>query len=335
MNSFSPFICGISGLNISPKEEEFIRLYKPWGVILFARNCIQRHQLIDLTKKLKDISHNHIPIIIDQEGGRVGRLKFIKNLYPASIFGDIYIKSKNLGREALGLQCKIIANELKSLGINTNTVPVLDIPQFNESGVIGNRAFSRDINIASDLGKIVIETYKSMGILTIIKHIPGHGRAEVDSHHKLPVVNSDLNELKENDFYPFLKGNHSHLAMTTHIVYSQIDNKNPATLSKKVIDKIIRGHIDFKGLLMTDDLSMKALKGDLGDLAKQSIDAGCNLVLHCNGNLDEMVKIAESLKNNVDNITLKNELKNVMDTKVNIDINEASSKLKTIIDDNI
>ena len=251
MNNFLPFICGISSLDVSLEEEDFIRSYKPWGIILFSRNCIERQQLINLTRKLKDITHKHIPIIIDQEGGRVCRLKFIENLYPASIFGSIYIKDKKLGLEALSLQCKVIASELKSLGINTNTVPVLDIPQFNESGVIGDRAFSKDMNIASDLGNFVIELYKSMGILTVMKHIPGHGRAEVDSHYKLPTVNSNLNELKKNDFYPFLRCNHAHLAMTSHIVYSQIDNKNPATLSKTVINKVIREHINFKGLLMT------------------------------------------------------------------------------------
>lgn len=333
MNKFSPFITGLAGSSLSNNEIDFIKTFQPWGIILFARNCHTINQVKSLTQSIKEITNVHYPILIDQEGGRVIRFQYNKKtkLYPASIFGDIHKVNNNSAKEALSLQCKIISTELKNMGININTIPVLDLPQANESGVIGDRAFSSDKHIVSELGNNVIDSCISMGVLPVIKHIPGHGRAVVDSHLKLPVVKDLLQDLEKTDFYPFIKCNKALIAMTAHIIYSEIDNKLPITISKIGIKEIIRNLINFNGLLMTDDLSMKALSGEIGDLAIRSIKAGCNLVLHCNGNLNEMIKIGETLSLNTEQIEMDNKINQIISTEVDYDLDESRSKLDDII----
>ena len=333
MNKFSPFICGLSGTSLNDNEVDFIKTFKPWGVILFARNCQNIKQIKSLTQSIKEITSDHFPILIDQEGGRVVRFQYHKKmkLYSASVFGDIYKINTSFAKEALSLQCEIISSELKDLGININTIPVLDLPQINESGVIGDRAFSSDKHMISELGKITIDSCASMGVLPVIKHIPGHGRADVDSHNNLPIIKSSIQELQETDFYPFIECNSALIAMTAHIIYTEIDNYFPITISKIGIKEIIRNHIKFNGLLMTDDLSMKALSGDIGELALQSINAGCNLVLHCNGELNEMVKIGESLSENIQQIEMDDRVNNVISTEVDYSIDESRFRLDQIV----
>ncbi len=333
MSNYLPLICGISGNQLLKEEIDFLRNYNPWGIILFARNCNSRKQLKELIDNIKISTHADIPIMIDQEGGRVHRLKYSDEfiLYPAKQFGDIYKIDKKVAKEALNIQCKIISRELNDLGITINTFPVLDIPKINESGVIGDRSFSKDKEIVSDLGKEALESFISMGINPVIKHIPGHGRAEVDSHFNLPVVDTSYNTLVETDFYPFEACNFSKLAMTAHVVYSSIDSEFPATLSNKVIDNIIRKLIKFDGLIMTDDISMKALSGDKGKISVAAIEAGCNLVLHCNGDMIEMNTIAKALEERSYQIDLPDYMTLKSDQHTKFSIQESISKLQDIV----
>ena len=298
MKKYLPLICGISGEKLTTEEIKFFRDYKPWGIILFERNCIDKDNLKNLTKELKEINHQNIPILIDQEGGRVSRLnfkgvsKFKSNLF----FGQIIEKDADLGFELLRLNTEILAHTLKELGINTNTVPVLDLPTANESGVIGDRAFSINERTVSKAGKIVIETNNKCGIASVIKHLPGHGRARVDSHFEMPEVDEIEDELLSTDFKPF-------------------HDQNITTFSKKIIETIIRNKIGFKGLLMTDDISMKAISDDVDIAALKSLSAGCDLVLHCNGNINEINKIAERIKNEAEPILIPDDLINIYQTK--------------------
>ena len=333
MSNYLPLICGISGNELLKEEIDFFRNYNPWGIILFARNCNSRKQLKELINNIKIATHTNIPIMIDQEGGRVHRLKYSDNfiLYPAKQFGEIYKIDEKEAKEALNLQCKIIASELNDLGITINTSPVLDIPEGNESGVIGDRSFSNDKEIVSNLGKEVIESFISMGINPVIKHMPGHGRAEVDSHFNLPVVDTSYNTLIETDFYPFEFCNFSNLAMTAHVVYSNIDSELPATLSTEVIRNVIRKLIKFDGLIMTDDISMKALSGDKGKLSIAALEAGCNLVLHCNGDMVEMNMIAKALEHKSYQIDLPDYMMLKSEKYTEFNIHESTSRLHDIM----
>ncbi len=330
---YLPLICGVSGNELLKEEADFIKNYNPWGIILFARNCTSRSQLKELIENLKILTHKDIPIMIDQEGGRIHRLKYSDEyiLYSANLFGRIYETNKTDALEALGLQCKIIANELNELGISVNASPVLDVPNGEESGVIGDRSFSNNKEIAATLGKEAINSFISMGINPVIKHIPGHGRAQVDSHFELPIVDTKYDELVEMDFYPFQACNFSNLAMTAHIVFSNIDPEYPVTISNKIISSVIRKLIKFEGLLMTDDISMKALKGDIGKLSLAALEAGCDLILHCNGNLSEMNTIAETLKSNMCEIELPSYMILESDKNIEFDLQESKARLQNIV----
>ena len=237
MKKYLPLICGISGEKLTTEEIKFFRDYKPWGIILFERNCINKDNLKNLIKELKEINHQNIPILIDQEGGRVSRLnfkgvnKFKSNLF----FGKIIEKDADLGFELLRLNTEILAHTLKELGINTNTVPVLDLPTANESGVIGDRAFSINERTVSKAGKIVIETNNKCGIASVIKHLPGHGRARVDSHFEMPEVDEIEDELLSTDFKPFQNNSDALLGMTAHILFKSLDDQNIVTFSKKLL----------------------------------------------------------------------------------------------------
>ena len=289
MNNRRAFIVGLKSTEISSKEQLFLKKYKPWGVILFTRNIKNLNQTKKLTSKIRNIFNDKkYPIMIDQEGGRVSRLENIisfKNL-TSDFFGKKYVKNK----KDFDIYFKIFIDKtsylLKELGININSVPVLDLKISGSSKIIGDRSFSRDPNIVSKIGDICIQTYKENSIGTIIKHIPGHGLAKVDTHFSTPYINKTLKYLLINDFKAF-KNKNSFFAMTGHLIFNQIDKDNTVTHSRKMIN-IIRKKIGFKNLLISDDLSMKSLKKGLKINTIDTFKAGCNLALHCNGKLKEM-----------------------------------------------
>ena len=289
MNNRRSFIVGLKSTEISSQEQLFLRKYKPWGIILFTRNIKNLNQTKKLTSKIRNIFNDKkYPIMIDQEGGRVSRLENIisfKNL-TSDFFGKKYVKNK----KDFDIYFKIFIDKtsylLKELGININSVPVLDLRISGSSKIIGDRSFSRDPNIVSKIGDICIQTYKENSIGTIIKHIPGHGLAKVDSHFSTPYINKSLQYLLKNDFKAF-KNKNSFFAMTGHLIFNQIDKDNTVTHSRKMIN-IIRKKIGFKNLLISDDLSMKSLKKSLKINTIDTFKAGCNLALHCNGKLKEM-----------------------------------------------
>jgi len=288
------FITGIKGAKLSKNEVFFLRKYKPWGIILFSRNIKSISQTQKLTSQIKKLFNDkNYPILIDEEGGKVSRLnKFIdSSIFSAEFFSNLYTKDKKKFYIYYNTYVKQISYLLNFLGININTVPVLDVRRKTTNNVIGNRSFSTNPFLVSKLGKICINKFHENTIATVIKHIPGHGLSKVDSHNKLPIVNQNINLLEKIDFFPFKKQN-ALLAMTAHIVYASIDKKNTATHSKKIIN-IIRKKIGFKNIIMSDDISMKSLKYSISKNTTQAFNAGCNLVLHCNGKLKEMLMVAK------------------------------------------
>ena len=289
------FITGIKGPKLNKKEINFLKNYKPWGIILFSRNLKDIKQIKSLTKHIRKIFHDrNYPIIIDQEGGRVNRLnKFILlDQLTSEYFGKLFI----INKKEFNLIYKLFIDKtsyfLSSLGININTIPVLDLIYKGSSKIIGDRAYSKDPKIVSKIGDICIKNLKKNSIGSVIKHIPGHGLAKVDSHFLTPKVNKSLNFLKKKDFTAF-KNKDSLFAMTAHVIFNKIDPYNTVTHSKKMI-KIIRNQIKFKNILISDDLSMKSLKYSLKQNTIKAFHAGCNLVLHCNGNLIEMSIVAKN-----------------------------------------
>ena len=295
INKRRSFITGIKGIKLSKKEVFFLRKYKPWGIILFSRNIKTIYQTQKLTSHIKKLfKDKNYPILIDEEGGQVSRLnKFIDNsIFSAEFFSILYTKDKKKFYSYYNIYVKQIAYLLNLLGININTVPVLDVRRKITNNVIGNRSFSSNPFQVSKLGKICINKFHENNIGTVVKHIPGHGLSKVDSHNKLPIVNHNSNLLNKIDFFPFKKQN-AFLAMTAHIVFTSIDKKNTATHSKKIIN-IIRKKIGFKNLIMSDDISMKALKYSISKNTTQAFKAGCNLVLHCNGKYKEMLMVGKN-----------------------------------------
>lgn len=298
-------IFGIDSFKLNLNEITFFKKYKPWGIILFSRNIKNLEQVKNLTTSIKDLfKDKNFPILIDQEGGMVNRFKNIINLenYNAKYFGDIYSNDPKFYSK-FDKFLKINISILKYCGININTVPVLDLFNADKKNVIGNRSFSKNYKIVVKLSKYLIKSYKKSGLETVIKHIPGHGCTSIDSHFALPQVNLSLDYLKNNDFRTFKKVN-SYLAMTAHILYKNIDPTRCATQSKKIINDIIRKYLSFRGILMSDDICMKALSGSMLKNAKLTLDAGCNVLLHCNGNLDQMKKLSLIVPE-IDNFTNK------------------------------
>jgi beta-N-acetylhexosaminidase len=288
-------IFGCAGLELKTDEAAFFSEIKPAGFILFSRNCKNPQQVRALTNDLRQAINNENALIcIDQEGGRVSRLgqPYWRNAPPAKTFSKMAEESLDKAYEALTLNIRLIGQELRDLGINVNCLPVLDIPVDGADPIIGDRALGTDPKRVSTLGRASCYALIQEGVLPVIKHIPGHGRANVDSHKNLPVVSASLTELSNIDFMPFKALADMPLAMTAHVVYTSIDAYRPATTSAKVIQDIIRGQICFDGLLMSDDLSMQALTGSFKDRTLRSIEAGCDLVLHCNGNMEEMGEVA-------------------------------------------
>ena len=295
MNNRRSFITGIKSIKLSTKEKFFLKKYKPWGVILFTRNIKNIEQTFKLTSSIRKIFNDKkYPILIDQEGGRVNRLKNIitfDNL-TSEFFGNKYNKNISEFNFFYKLFIDKTSYLLKSIGVNINTSPVLDLRLKGASKIIGDRSFSKDPKIVSKIGDYCIRYFHENGIGTIIKHIPGHGQAKVDSHNFTPVVNEKQKILSKKDFIPF-KNKKTFFAMTAHITFNKIDNKNTVTHSKKMI-KLIRNKIGFKNILISDDLSMKSLKGTLKDNTIKTFNAGCNLALHCNGNFKEMEIISNN-----------------------------------------
>ena len=289
------FIVGIKSVKLTNNEISFLKKHQPWGVILFSRNIKSINQTKSLTDNIKRIfKDKSYPILIDQEGGRVNRLKNIitfDNL-TSEYFGDLYHKDKMKLNIIYKLFVDKTSHLLKLIGVNINTVPVLDLRVKGASNIIGDRSFSKNKDIISKMGDLCIKLFHKNSIGTVIKHIPGHGLAKVDSHNFTPIVKKSFKYLSKNDFYPFKKKN-SYFAMTGHVIYENIDKLNTVTHSKKMI-QYIRHNIGFKNILISDDLSMKSLKDDMKNNTIKTFKAGCNIALHCNGNLNEMKIVANN-----------------------------------------
>ena len=286
-------IISISGISLTPQEIKMFKKEKPWGVILFQRNIKTEKQLKKLTSLIKNIMKDKkYPILIDEEGGRVTRLINIldNTTFNQKYFGDIYKINKKIGLTIYKSYIDSISMHLRNLGININTSPVLDLHQKKAHGIIGNRSYSKNPIIVNEFGKACIKFYKNNKIATVIKHIPGHGKANVDSHFKLPVIKEELKLLQKNDFKCF-KNTKSFFAMTAHILYKKIDDRDNVTHSKIIIKEIIRKKIGFKGILISDDISMKALNYNIATNSKLAHEAGCNLILYCAGKIQEVKKI--------------------------------------------
>ena len=295
MNNRRSFIIGIKSIKLSKKEENFLKKYKPWGVILFSRNIKDIKQTFKLTSSIRKVfKDKRYPILVDQEGGRVNRLKNIISFdnLTSEFFGNKFIKNYREFNFFYKLFIDKTSYLLRLLGININTVPVLDLKIKGANKVIGDRSFSSNPKIVSKIGDYCIKYFKENRIGTVIKHIPGHGVVKVDSHFSTPFVSKKLDYLTKNDFIPF-KNKQSLFAMTAHIVFTDIDNKNTVTHSQKLI-KLIRNRIGFKNILISDDLSMKSLKGPIKENTIKTFKAGCNIVLHCNGNLKEMTVVGQN-----------------------------------------
>jgi beta-N-acetylhexosaminidase len=289
------FITGISGTELNAAEREFIRAERPWGFILFKRNIETPAQVIQLVNELrKEADRTDAPILIDQEGGRVQRFGPPHwPAYPAgSVFGRLYDLDPELGLTAARLSARLIAADLGDLGVSVDCLPLADVPVAGADAVIGNRAYGTEPGKVAAIARAVTEGLEQGGILPVLKHIPGHGRATADTHFRLPVVETSKAELERSDFAAFQPLADLPMAMTAHVVFSALDPAHPATTSATIIHQVIRGVIGFQGLLMSDDVSMNALAGSIAERTRAILAAGCDMVLHCNGKLDEMREVA-------------------------------------------
>jgi len=290
-------IYGLEGLELSDDERSFFRDADPAGFILFKRNCENAAQVLRLTDALRDLSGRpDLPILIDQEGGRVARMKPpVWPAFPAAErFDQLYALAPSSAIEAVRSNARAIGLTLRESGVNVDALPLLDVRQPGASDVIGDRALGSEPMQVAALGRAVLDGLASAGVVGIIKHIPGHGRALVDSHKELPVVTASADEL-ESDLEPFERLSSAPMGMTAHVIYTAWDPDHPASLSPTVIGEVIRGRIGFDGFLMSDDLGMEALQGDFGSRAAGVVAAGCDAALHCSGKMDEMVAVAASV----------------------------------------
>lgn len=289
-------IISIKGYYLSTGEKKILKKNKPWGLILFKRNIKSINQLKMLIRQIRStVRDNNFPIIVDEEGPLVSRLrKLVNNKISQRFIGDLYNLNPELSFYFYKIYLNQLIKDIKKIGININTVPVLDVLRDNTHDIIVNRSYSNNPKIVKLLGDFCIKEYHSNKLGTVIKHIPGHGCASEDSHFKLPKVFFSQKELNDRDFLPY-KSSKSFFAMTAHVLYKKLDKNNPATFSKKIITSIIRRKIGFNGILISDDISMKALKYDLLTNAKKSLSAGCNLVLYCAGKLKDSSKLLEEL----------------------------------------
>jgi beta-N-acetylhexosaminidase len=289
------FITGVSGLTLTADERDFMRAARPWGFILFKRNIETPAQATALVTELREsIDEPDAPVLIDQEGGRVQRFgPPLWPVYPPGVvFGTLYDIERKLGLTAARLSARLIAADLIDLGVTVDCLPLADVPVAGADAVIGNRAYGTEPGKVALIARAVTEGLEQGGVLPVLKHIPGHGRATADTHFKLPVVDTPKAELERTDFAAFQPLADLPMAMTAHVVFSALDPAQPATTSATIIEQVIRGSIGFQGLLMSDDVSMNALAGSIAERTKAIVSAGCDMVLHCNGNLDEMREVA-------------------------------------------
>lgn len=290
--SIRAFIIGCAATTLSDEEKYFLSATCPWGLILFKRNIENPEQVIGLVRTFREIvGRVDAPVLIDQEGGRVQRLGPPR--WPSFPTAE-RLASTAETTESVALGARLIAAELAKLGINIDCLPLADLRFPGAHDVIGDRAYGSDPEVVARLARAAADGLLAGGVLPVVKHIPGHGRALADSHLELPRVAASRQELERTDFAPFRALSDLPLAMTAHVIYEAIDPALPATISPVVVRDIIRGHIGFGGLLMTDDVSMKALSGSIGENTKAAFAAGCDLALHCNGKMDEMRAVAES-----------------------------------------
>jgi len=289
------FITGLSTTELSAAERAFIRAERPWGFILFKRNIETPAQVSSLVRELRDsINDPDAPVLIDQEGGRVQRLgpPHWPVYPPGAVFGALYDVDPELGLQAARLSSRLIAADLIELGITVDCLPLADVPVEGSDAVIGNRAYGTEPGKVAAIARAVTEGLQRGGVLPVLKHIPGHGRATADSHFRLPTVDTPRDELNRTDFAAFQPLAGLPMAMTAHVVFSALDPAHPATTSATIIRQVIRGVIGFQGLLMSDDVSMNALAGSIAERTRAIVNAGCDMVLHCNGKLDEMRDVA-------------------------------------------
>jgi len=289
------FITGVTGTELRADEREFIAAQQPWGFILFKRNIdnpAQVSALVDDLRKL--VGDADAPVLIDQEGGRVQRLGPPNwPVYPpGATFGRLYDIDSALGLAAARLSARLIADDLIKLGVTVDCLPLADVPVAGADAVIGDRAYGTEVGKVAAIGRAVTDGLEEGGILPVLKHIPGHGRATADTHFKLPVVDTTESELKRTDFAAFQPLADLPMAMTAHVVFSALDAIHPATTSAKMVEQMIRAFIGFQGLLMSDDVSMNALAGSIAERTRAVFAAGCDVVLHCNGQMDEMRQVA-------------------------------------------
>jgi beta-N-acetylhexosaminidase len=289
------FIAGVSGLTLTSDERAFMRGERPWGFIIFKRNIDSPAQVSALLGELRDsIGEPDAPVLIDQEGGRVQRFGPPQwPAYPAgAVFGSLYDIDPKLGLRAAWLSARLIASDLIDLGVTVDCLPLADVPAAGADAVIGSRAYGTEPGKVAAIARAVTEGLEQGGVLPVLKHIPGHGRATADTHFKLPVVDTPKAELERTDFAAFQPLADLPMAMTAHVVFSALDPAQPATTSATIIEQVIRGSIGFQGLLMSDDVSMNALAGSIAERTRAIVSAGCDMVLHCNGDLDEMREVA-------------------------------------------
>jgi len=307
------FISSLASTFPNQEEQAFIRDERPWGFILFSRNIdhedeTQLHRLTDALRTLTN--RDDVAIFVDQEGGRVQRLRppLVPHYPPARQLGKLYTQDKEAGLRAAFLQSRLHAFDLQRFGLNANCLPLLDVAVTGSHDVIGNRAYGHDSAMVASLGEATANGLLTGGVLPVMKHIPGHGRTLCDTHLQLARVDAPLDLLQKSDFIPFQHLRHLPAAMSAHIVYEAIDSAQPATLSAKVIGEIIRKVIGFDGLLISDDLSMQALSGTLAQRARESLNAGCDMVLYCHGKLAEMREVAGEAQELADKVLVRVEV---------------------------
>jgi beta-N-acetylhexosaminidase len=289
------FITGISGCTLTADERDFLRAERPWGFILFKRNIETPAQVTALISELRKTTDAlDAPVLIDQEGGRVQRFgpPHWPVYPPGAVFGTLYGIDRELGLRAAWLSARLMAADLIDLGVTVDCLPLADVPIAGADAVIGNRAYGTEPGKVAAIARAVTDGLEQGGILPVLKHIPGHGRATADTHFRLPVVDTSKAELEKTDFAAFRPLADLPMAMTAHVVFSALDPAQPATTSATIIEQVIRGSIGFQGLLMSDDVSMNALAGSIAERTRATVSAGCDVVLHCNGNLDEMREVA-------------------------------------------
>jgi beta-N-acetylhexosaminidase len=289
------FITGCAGTVLTDAERDFFAAERPCGLILFARNVDSPEQIRALIADFKAaVGGGELLILVDQEGGRVQRLRppHWRAMPPQRCYGDLYATDPEAGKRAAFAGARLMAAELHDLNINVDCTPCIDVPEEGAHDIIGDRAFSTDPEVVSVLGRAVMNGILAGGVLPVIKHVPGHGRARADSHKALPCIEASREELEAVDFRPFRALHDAPLAMTAHVLLPQFDERRPATVSPVIMDQVIRKGMGLTGLVMSDDIGMKALEGSLAERTRAVFEAGCDVVLHCSGVLGEMIEVA-------------------------------------------